>query len=468
MELKNIKTILCFESKDNPRGKDFEDKEFEELKKSIEKNGILVPVLARRILQEISTTKKGNEPGIKYEIIAGARRLRAAKQLKIEEIPAKIVEMTDEEAAEAQIIENLQRKDIHPIEEGQAYRKMVDKLGFDVKLIAKNIGKGETYIRYRLTLTNLIEPAQKAFRSGKILEGHAVLISDLSPHHQKEALKYCLDKWNQPTVKELKEWIVRQVYQPLKNQPWLISKEMTEAVGPCVECPPNKQSLFGDIKEGACTDLRCWSRKMKKYIDIKKAEWKEKGIELIEITKAYNMENKAVISRSRYEMVGKKKCGHETKAIVVEGEGMGQIQTICVDADCPVHGEEHYDFKPTAKQKEERKKEREKAKKEKEAKDKKLLKALDKVKLPLSENHVEALLSLSLDIAGSNASRSICKRHDIEVKKESNGMGYSYFNYQKALKNWISSKSKAEKIKMAFELLIDTGYDSQREGVGKL
>jgi len=415
----------------------------------------LVPILVRRILKEVSTTKKGLEPGFEYEVIAGARRLRAAKQLNIEEIPAKIVEMTDEEALEAQIIENIQRKDIHPIEEGLAYRKMRET-GMSAFAISEKIGKSEKYVRYRLTLTNLIESAQNAFRKGKINDGLAVLISDLAPHHQKEALKYVLSEWALPTAKEMKDWIISNVYEPLKNQPWLKSKELTEEVGPCVECPPGRQSLFGEIKEGACTDLRCWTRKMAKYIEIKKAEWKEKGIDLIPIKKDYGMAEKGVLSKSQYETVGKK-CGHETKGIVVEGEGMGELLTICVDPKCPVHGDQHTEYKITPKEKEERKKEREKAKKEKELADKKLLGALEKIEVKNLKEEVDTILFLAFQHASYNADRSICKRHGIEIVKTKNG-DYEFKDYLGTLKTWINDKTIDEKVRLAFELLIDNGY----------
>lgn len=464
MELKTIKTIKIVESKTNPRGqdfedKDFEDKEFEELKASIAEKGILVPILVRKrtlIKPEVSTV----EEATRYEVIAGARRFRAAKQLNIEDIPAKVVEMTDEEVLEAQIVENLQRKDIHPIEEGVAYRKMRET-GASAKFIADKIGKSEKYVRYRLTLTNLTEQAQKAFRSGKINDGLAILISDLAPHHQKEALKYC--EQYEPSVKDLKEWIIENVYEPLKNQPWLDSKEMTEAVGPCVECPPTRQSLFGDVKEGACTDLRCWKRKMGKYIDNTIAIFGEKGIELTKIKKGYgSAEGKEVLSHSQYESVSKK-CGHETKAIVVEGEDMGKVMNICIDPKCPTHGNTQKEYKASPEEKAKRKEERLQAIKDKEAEDKKLLKKLEKITAKNIIEHLDIFIELIFEATGYLASQRICKRHGIEVEKKEDFPGSFSRDYSKALKKFINDSDNDQKLRLAFEMIIDNGYSLRDE-----
>jgi len=89
----------------------------------------------------------------------------------------------------------------------------------------------------------------------------------LSNDDQLTALKWIKDEWETPSVKELKEWIEETFYNQLENQPWLNNIEANEAVGPCKECKPSMSSLFGDVKEGACTDLKCWKRKMAKYID---------------------------------------------------------------------------------------------------------------------------------------------------------------------------------------------------------
>src|ERR1039458_5189914 len=113
MQLQEVKVSACYESETNPRGKDFGGKAFDELVASIKEKGILTPILVR------PSTIKGRS-GEHFEVVAGNRRFRAAQQLKLETIPAQVQEMTDSEAREAQIVENLQRQDVHPLEEGEA------------------------------------------------------------------------------------------------------------------------------------------------------------------------------------------------------------------------------------------------------------------------------------------------------------------------------------------------------------
>ena len=108
MNLQSVKISACYESQTNPRGTDFGGAAFKDLVASVKEKGILVRCLCAR--------KHGSA---EYEVIAGSRRLRAAKEAGLKEIPAQIVDMNDT-AAREQIVENLQRQDIHPLEEGEA------------------------------------------------------------------------------------------------------------------------------------------------------------------------------------------------------------------------------------------------------------------------------------------------------------------------------------------------------------
>jgi len=124
MKLQNIKITHCYESPTNPRGLEIRRPAFQELVASVREKGVLMPVLAR--------PQKD-----KFEIVAGNRRLRAAKVAGLTEIPARIEEMTDIEVREAQIVENLQRADVHPLEEGMAYRKLIEESGYDVAAVGR-------------------------------------------------------------------------------------------------------------------------------------------------------------------------------------------------------------------------------------------------------------------------------------------------------------------------------------------
>jgi ParB family chromosome partitioning protein len=463
MKLQSIKVSEAKRSPTNPRSdKDFSSKEFKELVASIKEKGILVPVLVRALT--------GSDKVGKWEVIAGNRRLVAAKEAGLEEIPAQVVVMSDVEAMEAQIVENLQRVDIHPLEEGEGYRKLIEESKYEIVAIAAKVGKSDSYVKQRLFLTNLEAKPRDAYRSGKINDGHAVLIAKLSAGDQSIALKATVHPDYADTiltVSELKEWINENIYSPISFQPWVGSKF---DVGACIECKPDRMSLFGEVKEGMCTDLKCWGRKMAKYIEVRAESEK-----LTKVSSEYGQSSKGVKNRGEYVVIavkGKDRCESVHGAIVVQGSEIGHVMDICSDVKCAIHHGKvsSYSLTPAeeAKRKAERKAEISKAKKNKEATQKRLKDALGKVKWPMTDRMLEALLALAVENAGSNVMRGVAKRHELEMKKTKTEWGGEYYDYSSVVKKFIAPMDKTDKMKMVFELLIDTGYDSLRAGVGKL
>ncbi len=459
MRLENIEVNKAKLSATNVEGRN-EGKSFDDLVASIKEKGVLQPVLVR-------PTGAGSGGRIIYEVIAGNRRLAAAKIAGLEYIPAQIVEMNDIEAREAQIIENLQREDIHPLDEGEQYRELIEESKYEIPAVAAKVGKSESYVKQRLFLTNLEAKPGEAYRAGKINDGHAVLIAKLSTGDQTKALKAATSRYNLMTVKELKEWIEENIYSSLDNQPWLKSKELMKAVGECVECEPNRASLFGPVKEDACTDLKCWARKMEAYIDHR-----AKTEKLAKVSVDYGTPKKGIKGRDEYIVINKKddRCGFVRGAIVAEGNGLGRIFEICMDKECKTHFSQRSGYSLTPKEKEARKKEREKAKKAKLDREKRLADALKKIKWPLKDKHLEALLELAFDQCSSLAYRTISKRHELktERKKPYWDGGNAYYDYSGALKKFSETLDKTGRARLAFELLIDMGYDSFRKGIGKI
>ena len=110
----------------------------------------------------------------RYEVVVGARRLRAAKLARIESVPVRIVNLTDAQTIEAQVVENLQREDIHPLEEAMGFRSLLDLKDpkYTMANIAARAGKSEAYVLGRIKLTELIPPVADAFLKDKIAVGH--------------------------------------------------------------------------------------------------------------------------------------------------------------------------------------------------------------------------------------------------------------------------------------------------------
>ncbi len=180
-ELQSIKLADLHASPFNPR-KSFDKTSLDELADSIRTSGVLSPLLVRE-----------NAAG--YEIVAGERRFRAAKLVGLKEVPCIVRKFESEsEVRRAQIIENLQREDVAPIEEAQGFQDLLKEIGDGgekaaVKGIAEQIGKSVRHVYARLQLLGLSEPVKKAVEAGKLLAGHAQELVPLKPEQQKEMLK---------------------------------------------------------------------------------------------------------------------------------------------------------------------------------------------------------------------------------------------------------------------------------------
>ncbi|HOJ50998.1 MAG TPA: ParB/RepB/Spo0J family partition protein [Syntrophales bacterium] len=140
--------------------RDFPEEEQRELIQSIKDKGIVQPIIVRKI------------DGA-YEIIAGERRWRAAQKAGLKEVPIVVRSATDAEVAEISLIENLQRTDLNPIEEAQAYQTLIERFGFHQEEIASRIGKDRSTVANALRLLRLPEGVKKALIEKRISPGHA-------------------------------------------------------------------------------------------------------------------------------------------------------------------------------------------------------------------------------------------------------------------------------------------------------
>jgi len=156
--------------------KQFNPERHKELVASIKEKGIVQPILIRPV-----------KNGKRFEIIAGERRLRAAKELGLEEIPAIIKKVSDEEALEISLIENIQREELNPIEEAHAYKELIDKFNLAQEDIAKAVGKDRSTISNTLRLLKLPKKIQDYVSREKLSMGHARAI--LGIENEKQQIK---------------------------------------------------------------------------------------------------------------------------------------------------------------------------------------------------------------------------------------------------------------------------------------
>ncbi len=143
---------------------DFKDVEMAELTASIAQSGVMQPILLREL---------GEGSSKKYEIIAGERRWRASQRAGLDNIPAMIKEMTDQQALELALVENIQREDLTALEEATGYQRLIEEFNYTQDALASVIGKSRSHIANLLRLLSLPEEIKQLLEDGKLSMGHA-------------------------------------------------------------------------------------------------------------------------------------------------------------------------------------------------------------------------------------------------------------------------------------------------------
>ena len=161
----NISISSIVPNKYQPR-KNFEKDSLEDLTKSIKERGIIQPLIVR---------KSSNNNG-QFEIIAGERRWQAAQNAGLHDVPVMIIEADNLKSLEFAIIENIQRKDLNPIEEAQGYKRLIDEFNYDQDKVSKFVGKSRSHVTNTLRLLNLPEKVQRSLINGDISQGHAKIL----------------------------------------------------------------------------------------------------------------------------------------------------------------------------------------------------------------------------------------------------------------------------------------------------
>jgi len=353
-EYRNVSLAVLNESKTNPR-RIFEDAALKELAESIRTQGVLSPLLVRPL------TENG------FEIIAGARRYRAAQIAEAATVPIRIVNMNDAQALEAQLVENLIRADVHPMEEAQGFKALLDLEDptYSIEQIAAKTGKQPAFVAARLKLIDLVPAAVEAFYRDEIGVGHALLLAKLPADQQEHALSACFrEDWGASSdrkakrillpVRSLQFWIEQNVLLLLKDAPFdKRDAHLVAIAGSCVDCPKrtgHNKLLFSDLgKQDACTDPSCYQAKVGAHV----AKQIEAKPQLVQISTAYGkqQEGSKVLPRNQYTAIRDEKpktkdeakrpefkvCKFTTDAIITEGSDVGTVHKVCANPTCPVH-----------------------------------------------------------------------------------------------------------------------------------
>jgi ParB/RepB/Spo0J family partition protein len=244
----------------NPR-KHFPEAELAELAASIREHGLVTPILLR-------LADGGTEM---YELISGERRWRAAKLAGLTTIPAVVRDdLSPAAVVEIQLIENLQRQDLHPLEEAEGYGRMMREHGYSADTLAEKIGKSRSYIFGRMKLLDLDEDGRRLFYAGALNPSTALLVSRIPSHKlQAKAIEDLTRKdyaGDTMSVREAQRWIRNRYMLALDKAPFPTEDgELIATAGPCSACPKrtgNSMDLFDDIDDiNVCTDPDCHAAK---------------------------------------------------------------------------------------------------------------------------------------------------------------------------------------------------------------
>lgn len=300
---------LLHESPFNPR-RAFNEAALQELAETmkppagrVEQPIVVRPAQLRPLLTDVDTFSD-------FEIVFGHRRFRAAQLAGLEKIPAIVRAMSDEEVKRAQIIENLQRADVHPIEEAEGFQAMIYEHNKTADLLAEEFGKSRSYVYGRLSLLKLCPSVRQACLEGKIITEVALLIGRLRhPKLQEKALQFVagrnvkVEDGGKESFRRIRSMLNERFTLDLKDAMFDPEEEMLlPSAGNCIRCPKRSGNApeYQDIAEGSkpgpysqmklgpnvCTDPDCFDAKKKALLKRQAEALAAEGKTVIEGNKA--------------------------------------------------------------------------------------------------------------------------------------------------------------------------------------
>lgn len=302
MQVRNIPLTDICPSSLNPR-KTFDQEALNELAENIKENGLIQPITVRKL-------PKGSDH--KFEIVCGERRYRATAIAGLEEIQCVVRELDDKHAFAAMIIENLQRKDVDPMEEAAAFHKLYTEGTMKIAEIAKMLGKSSSFVTSRIQLNSIIPEFENLMRNGTLYLVHLLEICKLTQEQQQVLFRDCFNeasiaRWPQKILKLeiLHDMIDEHVMNFLDTAPFSQTDGTFSCNKDCEGCPfntKNKPESYKDSARPRCMDATCFRTKTREYIfrtaksldmpivyqgtiddEIVKAA-KEYGLELVDMT----------------------------------------------------------------------------------------------------------------------------------------------------------------------------------------
>lgn len=213
-QIKTVNITKIEPNREQPR-RSFDEESLEELAESIRQFGLLQPILV-------------HDKKTYYEIVAGERRWRAAKKAGLKEIPVIVKNLTEQEIVEISLIENIQRENLNPIEEAQAYKRLLTEFNLKQEEVAERVAKSRTAVTNSMRLLKLCENVQQMVIDDMITTGHArALITIEDQEQQYEIAKKIFDE--KLSVRDV-EKLVKNLNKPVKEKKPVVTDKSLEAV----------------------------------------------------------------------------------------------------------------------------------------------------------------------------------------------------------------------------------------------
>jgi ParB/RepB/Spo0J family partition protein len=302
---------------------------------SVRQHGILQPIVVRP-----HPKQKG-----KFEIVAGERRWRTAKQVPLDRVPAMLHQYTDEQVLEIQIVENLQRENISEMDEALGFKRLV-KMGIKAEDIAARVGKSKAYVYAAMKIAELTTHWAERLRDKKIQRSHAVLLARLQPKDQVAVLRHYEGR-TAISVEDLDDYIRRTLMLRLEAAPFRPDDAaLLPSAGACTGCPKrtgNNPALYADVKEkDVCTDRSCYEAKIDNTLVKIEKDLKTKGETVVRISGEYwgqGLVDKRVLTKNVYRELksSDKECHSTCTGLYVDSKLVGHKRRVCIEPKCKTH-----------------------------------------------------------------------------------------------------------------------------------
>ena len=440
-----------------------------------------VIVLLREFWEEKAVDDHQRRALLDHELCHGALKLDKDGEPVEDERGREVyrIRKHDVEVLEAQVIENCQRKDIHPLEEAEGYRTLHEKYGYDVEEIAVKVGKSKAAVYARMKLCDLVGPVRKIFLQDEISASIALLIARIPvPELQQEAAKQVAGSdWEGPmSHRSALEHIQKKYMLRLSGAGFKTSDpDLVPEAGPCTICPKrtgNQKELFADVKSAdVCTDPKCFDQKRQADWRRRVAASKDNGQKVLSEKEtenlfryggglSYNAPYVDLKSRCELDSKGRnfqKLLGKEAPQLVLARDANGNVHELLSRKEAykalEVKGHafaKNALQKTTAARSPAEKKSQQQARIRKET----AKRAVQTIAEASGKRKPDAkfwrlLVTLAFSSASSTPTKPVLERHDIKLSEATWGEG----RYRKLLKS-IERHTEAQARSLALEILL--------------